>query len=239
MHFANYREIKNKKMSGYIVLMIIVLIPSFIVSNRFRSRIKKYTQMPLFSGLTGKEVAERMLADHGIYDVNVVVTNGILSDHYNPQTKTVSLSKDVYYGRNVAAASIAAHECGHAVQHATAYSFLQMRSALVPVVTFSSQIITWVILAGIILISSFPQIMLAGIILFAITTLFSFITLPVEFNASHRAVQWIGNSGIVTSQQETAVRDGLKWAAMTYVVAALGSLATLIYYIMIFLGSRD
>lgn len=195
--------------------------------------------MPLFSGLSGKETAERMLADHGIFDVSVVVSSGILSDHYNPQTKTVSLSKEVYYGRNVAAAAIAAHECGHAVQHATAYSFLQMRSALVPIVSFSSQIITWVILAGIILINTFPQIMLAGIILFGITTLFSFITLPVEFNASRRAVLWLSNSGMVTSQQETAVKDGLYWAAMTYVVAALGSLATLIYYIMIFLGSRD
>lgn len=226
-------------MSGYIILMIIILIPSFIVSARFRSKIKKYTQMPLFSGLSGKETAERMLADHGIFDVSVVVSSGILSDHYNPQTKTVSLSKEVYYGRNVAAAAIAAHECGHAVQHATAYSFLQMRSALVPIVSFSSQIITWVILAGIILINTFPQIMLAGIILFGITTLFSFITLPVEFNASRRAVLWLSNSGMVTSQQETAVKDGLYWAAMTYVVAALGSLATLIYYIMIFLGSRD
>jgi len=223
----------------YLILMVIVLVPSLIVSSRFKNKIKKYSKVPISSGLSGKEVAEKMLHDHGIFDVQVTVSSGILSDHYNPQSKTVSLSKDVYYGRSVASAAIAAHESGHAVQHATQYSFLQFRSAMVPLVSFSSNIITWVILAGIILINTFPQIMLAGIILFAVTTIFSFVTLPVEFNASNRAIAWLSSSYIVNSQQEASVRDGLKWAAMTYVVAALGSLATLIYYVMIFLGNRD
>ncbi|MFC2113800.1 zinc metallopeptidase [Bacteroidota bacterium] len=224
---------------GYLVLMIIILIPSWIVSSTFKSRIKKYSKMPLMAGLSGKEVAERMLADHGIFDVKVQLASGILSDHFNPQTKSISLSKSVYHGRHVASAAIAAHECGHAVQHARAYSFLQYRSALVPIVSFSSRYITWVILAGILLIKTFPALMLAGIILFALTTLFSFITLPVEFDASKRAVSWLQTANITGSTEQIAVKDGLKWAAMTYVVAALGSLTTLIYYVMIFVGIRD
>ncbi|MBL6962332.1 MAG: zinc metallopeptidase [Bacteroidetes bacterium] len=226
-------------MISYIILMIIVLIPSWIVSSRFKSKIKKYTNMPLMQGMSGKEVAEKMLSDHGIYDVGIKVANGILSDHYNPQTKSIGLSQQIFNGRSVASAAIAAHECGHAVQHAKAYSFLKFRSALVPVVSFSSRIITWVILAGILLINIFPQLLLAGIVLFALTTLFSFVTLPVEFDASKRAVKWLETANITADNEQIAVKDGLKWAAMTYVVAAIGSLATLVYYIMIFLGRRS
>ncbi|MBC8344177.1 MAG: zinc metallopeptidase [Bacteroidetes bacterium] len=226
-------------MISYIILMIIVLIPSWIVSSRFKSKIKKYTNMPLMQGMSGKEVAEKMLSDHGIYDVGIKVANGILSDHYNPQTKSIGLSQQIFNGRSVASAAIAAHECGHAVQHAKAYSFLKFRSALVPVVSFSSRIITWVILAGILLINIFPQLLLAGIVLFALTTLFSFVTLPVEFDASKRAVKWLEIANITADNEQIAVKDGLKWAAMTYVVAAIGSLATLVYYIMIFLGRRS
>jgi len=195
--------------------------------------------MPLISGLTGHQVAERMLSENGIHDVTVIVSGGILTDHYNPQTKTVSLSPDVYQGTNVAAAAIAAHECGHAVQHAMAYAPLQLRSALVPIVTYSSRIVTFVILGGILMINIFPGLMLAGIILFAITTIFSFITLPVEFNASSRAVAWLETAYITSSEQTVYVKDALKWAAMTYVMAAIGSLVSLIYYIMIFTGRRS
>jgi len=226
-------------MTGYIILIIAVLIPSWIVSARFKSKVKKYAKIALNSRLSGREIAERMLYENGIFDVQIVVAQGLLSDHYNPATKTVALSPDVYHGRSVVSAMIAAHECGHAVQHAQAYSFLQFRSALVPVVSFSSRFISWVILAGIILINTFPQIMLAGIILFGLTTLFSFVTLPVEFDASRRAALWLERTSITTSGEHVAVKDGLRMAAMTYVVAALGSLATLIYYVMLFLGSRD
>ena len=224
---------------NFLVLMIIILIPSWIISARFNNRIKKYSKIPLNSGLTGRQVAERMLSENGIYDVKVAVSDGILSDHYNPQTKTVSLSPDVYQGTHVAAAAIAAHECGHAVQHAVAYAPLQLRSALVPIVSYSSRIVTFVILGGILLINIFPGLMLAGIILFAITTIFSFITLPVEFNASSRAVAWLDTAYITTSEQTVFVKDALKLAAMTYVMAAIGSLVTLVYYIMIFMGRRS
>lgn len=226
-------------MSGYLILIIAVLIPSWIVGARFKSKIKKYSKIALSSRMSGKEIAEKMLYDNGIFDVSVVVTQGILSDHYNPATKTVALSPDVYHGRSVVSAMIAAHECGHALQHAQAYTFLQFRSALVPIVSFSSRIITWVILGGILLINSFPQLMLAGIILFGVTTLFSFVTLPVEFDASRRAALWLESTSLTTSGEQVAVKDGLRMAAMTYVIAALGSLTTLIYYVMIFLGSRD
>jgi Zn-dependent membrane protease YugP len=226
-------------MSLYILLLIIVIVPSWIVSARFKNKIKKYSKQPLYQNFTGREIAEKMLADHGINDVKITEAKGILSDHYNPASKTISLSQQVYHDRSVASAAIAAHECGHAVQHATAYHFLRFRSALVPVVSFSSRIITWVILAGILLLNRFPELMLAGIVLFALTTLFSFITLPVEFNASKRAALWLQTANITNSKENIAVKDGLKWAAMTYVVAAIGSLATLVYYILIFLGSRD
>ncbi len=226
-------------MSGYILLIIVVLVPSLIVSQVFKSKIKKYSKIILSSRLSGREVAEKMLRDNNINNVKVTVARGMLSDHYNPATKTVSLSKDVYEGNSVAAASIAAHECGHAIQHATAYRFLQFRSALVPIVSASSRFIPWVILAGILLLNRFPGLMLAGILMFALTTVFSFITLPVEFDASRRATKWLEMASLTNSQEQVAVKDGLRWAAMTYVVSALASLATLLYYVMIFLGRRN
>jgi uncharacterized protein len=230
--------VKINNMS-YLILILIVLIPSLIVSSTFKSKIKKYSKMPLYSGMSGKEIAEKMLADHGIYNVKVTLSRGLLSDHYNPQNRTVALSEGVYHGRSIASAGIAAHECGHAVQHARAYSFLQFRSAMVPVVTFSSRILTFIIIGGILLLNVFPELMLTGLILFAITTLFSFITLPVEFDASKRALVWLRQSSLSNSQEIQGMQDSLKWAAMTYVVAALGSLTTLVYYIMIFLGNRN
>ena len=181
--------------------------------------------------MSGAETALKMLHDNGIYDVKVIPTNGMLTDHYNPQTKTVALSEGVYDSRSVAAAAVAAHECGHAVQHAKGYAPLKMRSALVPVVTFSSNIVQWVILLGIILINVFPALLWFGIGLFAMTTIFSFITLPVEINASRRAVAWLSNAGITDAKTQPMAIDALKWAAYTYVIAALGSLATLLYYI--------
>jgi len=226
-------------MSGYILLIIVVLVPSLIVSQVFKSKIKKYSKIILSSRLSGREVAEKMLRDNNINNVKVTVARGMLSDHYNPATKTVSLSKDVYEGNSVAASSIAAHECGHAIQHATAYRFLQFRSALVPIVSASSRFIPWVILAGILLLNRFPGLMLAGILMFALTTVFSFITLPVEFDASRRATKWLEMASLTNSQEQVAVKDGLRWAAMTYVVSALASLATLLYYVMIFLGRRN
>jgi Zn-dependent membrane protease YugP len=204
-----------------------------------KSKFKKYSQVPIAAGSTGKEVAEKMLRENGIMDVQVISTPGQLTDHYNPAKKTVNLSEGVYNGRNVAAAAVAAHECGHAVQHARAYSFLQMRSALVPVVSIASRWVQWVLLAGILLIQTFPGVLLAGIVLFGLTTLFSFITLPVEIDASKRALAWLNSSGITNVQNHDKAQDALRWAAYTYVVAALGSLATLLYYIMIFMGRRD
>jgi len=186
--------------------------------------------------MTGKDVATKMLRDNGIYDVQVISTNGHLTDHYDPTTKTVNLSENVYASSNVAAAAIAAHECGHAVQHAMAYAPLTLRSKLVPVVNFASNWMQWILLAGIIFVRTFPQLMLAGISLFALTTLFSFITLPVEINASSRALVWLNTSGITNYETHDQAKDALKTAAYTYVVAALGSLATLVYYILIYLG---
>ena len=209
--------------------MIAVMVLSMIVQNMLQSRFKKYSEVPL--GITGAEVASRMLAAHGIRDVQIVSIPGKLTDHYDPTTKTVNLSEDVYFGRSVSAAAVAAHECGHVVQHATRYPFLQMRSALVPVVSFSNSIVSWVLLAGVIFIKSFPSLLWIGIGLFAMTTLFSFITLPVEINASSRAVKWLETSGIVTYETKPMAVDALKWAAYTYVIAAIGSLATLLYYI--------
>ena len=211
------------------IIMIAVMVLSMIVQNMLQSRFKKYSEVPL--GITGAEVASRMLAAHGIRDVQIVSIPGKLTDHYDPTTKTVNLSEDVYFGRSVSAAAVAAHECGHVVQHATRYPFLQMRSALVPVVSFSNSIVSWVLLAGVIFIKSFPSLLWIGIGLFALTTLFSFITLPVEINASSRAVKWLETSGIVTYETKPMAVDALKWAAYTYVIAAIGSLATLLYYI--------
>ena len=205
------------------------MVASMLIQGMLQSKFEKYSQVPL--GLTGADVAARMLAAHGIRDVKIVSIKGKLTDHYDPTTKTVNLSENVYYGRSVAAAVVAAHECGHVVQHATGYAWLRMRSALVPVVSFSSNIVSWVLLAGVLLINVFPQLLWFGIALFALTTLFSFITLPVEINASARAVKWLENAGIVTYETKPMATDALKWAAYTYVIAALGSLATLLYYI--------
>jgi len=211
------------------IITIAVMVASLIIQGILESRFEKYSQVPL--GITGAEVAARMLAAHGIRDVQIVCINGKLTDHYDPTTRTVNLSKGVYYGKSVAAAAVAAHECGHVVQHATGYAWLRMRSALVPVVSFSNNIVSWVLLAGVLLINIFPQLLWFGIALFALTTLFSFITLPVEINASSRAVSWLENAGIVSYETKPMAVDALKWAAYTYVIAALGSLATLLYYI--------
>jgi Zn-dependent membrane protease YugP len=211
--------------------MILVMVVSLLVQQMLQSRFNKYSQVGLPNGMSGAEVAQKMLRDHGIYDVKVVPTNGMLTDHFNPQTKTVALSEAVYASRSVAAAAVAAHECGHAVQHAMGYAPLRMRSALVPVVSFASNIVQWVLLAGVLFINTFPGLLWFGIILFATTTLFSFITLPVEINASSRAISWLSSTGITDSRTQPMAVDALKWAAYTYVVAALGSLATLLYYI--------
>ncbi len=222
----------------YVIFGVFMLI-SYIVSSILKSKFSKYSKEPLRSGLSGKEVAEKMLIENGIKNVKVISTSGRLTDHYNPLDKTVNLSREVYNGRSIAAAAVAAHECGHAVQHAKAYSFLKMRSSLVPIVSFSSKYMQWILLIGILTIESFPQVLFAGIIMFATTTLFSFITLPVEFNATKRALVWLENTGLTTGKEHYYAKDALKWAATTYVVAALGSLATLLYYIWIFLGRRD
>ena len=211
--------------------MIIIMVLSFIVQQMLQSRFNKYSKVGLPNGMSGAEVAMKMLHDHGIYDVKVVPTRGMLTDHFNPQTKTVALSEGVYASRSVAAAAVAAHECGHAVQHALGYAPLKMRSALVPVVNFASNIVQWVLLAGVLLINVFPGLLWIGIILFATTTLFSFVTLPVEINASSRAIGWLTQTGITDNQTRPMAIDALKWAAYTYVIAALGSLATLLYYI--------
>ena len=211
--------------------MIIVMALSFIVQQMLQSRFSKYSKVPTANGMSGAEVAQKMLYDHGIYDVKVIPAQGMLTDHYNPQTKTVALSEGVYASRSVAAAAVAAHECGHAVQHALGYAPLKMRSALVPVVSFASSIVQWVLLLGVLMMERFSGLLWFGIILFASTTLFSFITLPVEVNASTRAVSWLGRAGITDSMTAPMAVDALKWAAYTYVVAALGSLATLLYYI--------
>lgn len=220
------------------VIMIAIMVLSFLVQQMLQSRFNKYSKVGLPNGMSGAEVAAKMLRDNGIYDVKVVPTRGSLTDHYNPQTKTVNLSESVYASRSVAAAAVAAHECGHAVQHAYGYAPLRMRSALVPVVNFASNIVQWVLLAGIIFFQAFPGLLWFGIALFAMTTIFSFITLPVEINASSRAIAWLGNAGITDSQTRPMAIDALKWAAYTYVIAALGSLATLFYYIGI-ARSRD
>ncbi len=223
----------------YWVLFIGIALVSWLVSWNLKSKFKKYSRIPLGNGMTGKDVAEKMLHDSGIYDVQVISTRGSLTDHYNPANKTVNLSEDVYASDSVAAAAVAAHECGHAVQHAKAYGPLTMRSKLVPAVSFASQWVTWVLLAGIVLVNSFPQLLLAGIVLFGLTTLFSFVTLPVEIDASRRALAWLSNAGITNKFNHDKAEGALRSAAYTYVVAALSSLATLIYYIMIFLGRRD
>ena len=212
-------------------ILIVIFIVSVIVQNTLQSRFNKYSKEGLPNGMSGAEVALKMLHDHGIYDVKVVPTRGSLTDHFNPQTKTVALSESVYASRSIAAAAVAAHECGHAVQYAKGYAPVRMRTALVPFVSFASNIVQWVLLAGVIFINVFPGLLWMGIGLFAITTLFSFITLPVEINASSRAISWLSASGITDSRTQPMAIDALKWAAYTYVVAALSSLATLLYYI--------
>ncbi|MCS6991073.1 MAG: zinc metallopeptidase [Chitinophagales bacterium] len=221
------------------IALIALMVGGFIVQGILRSRMAKYSRYPTPGGLSGAEMAQRMLHDYGIYDVKITSVPGFLTDHYNPVNKTVNLSPEVYNGRSVMAAAIAAHECGHAVQHAQAYQWLTLRSQLVPVVSFSSRIVMWVLLAGILMLNVFPQLLLFGIILFALTTLFSFITLPVEFDASRRALAWISQRGVLAGREYDMAKDGLKWAAMTYVIAALASLTTLIYYILIYLGRRN
>jgi Zn-dependent membrane protease YugP len=222
-----------------LVVSLIFLGISMLVSGVLKSKFKTYSRIPLSAGLTGGEVAQKMLRDNGIYDVKVVSVSGFLTDHYNPQTKTVNLSPEVYSGSSIAAAAVAAHECGHAVQHATAYAWLTMRSKLVPVVQFSSGIVQWILLLGVIMVNTFPQLLLAGIIIFGLTTLFSVITLPVEFDASRRALAWLNRTNVTTDREYPKAKDALTWAALTYVVAALAAVATLVQYIMIFLGGRN
>ena len=224
----------------YWILFGGIALVSFLVQWNLKNKFEKYSKVLLPNRMTGKDVAIKMLHDNGIYDVRVISTPGQLTDHYNPVDKTVNLSEDVYNDCSVAATAVASHECGHALQHATAYAPLKMRSSLVPVVSFASSWMQWVLLIGILTIEIFPQIMLGGIILFAMTTLFAFITLPVEINASMRAVSWLKNAGITTYETQPMASEALRSAAYTYVAAALGSLATLVYYILMFLGrSRD
>lgn len=226
-------------MMSYWVLFIGIAVVSWLVQMNLKNKFKKYSRIPMGNSMTGRDVALKMLHDNGIYDVQVTHTPGRLTDHYNPANKTVNLSEGVYDGNSIMAAAVAAHECGHAVQHARMYAPLKMRSALVPAVSFASSIMTWILLGGILLMSTFPQLLLAGIILFAVTTLFSFITLPVEINASKRALVWLSSSGVTNSYNHAQAEDALRSAAYTYVVAALGSLATLVYYIMLFMGRRN
>ena len=228
---------------GIIAVSVIFMIIGMIVQYRLKSKFTQYSKLPTSSGLSGQEIAQKMLRDNGIFDVQVVSVPGSLSDHYNPATKTVNLSAEVYEGRNIAAAAVAAHECGHAVQHATAYSMLMLRSRIVPAVQISSTLSQWIIIAGLGFMGfggGNPTILLVGIILFAVTTLFSIITLPVEFDASSRALAWLGNANITSATEKENAKDALKWAALTYVVAALASIAMLVQYILIYQGrSRD
>ncbi|MGD0340977.1 MAG: zinc metallopeptidase [Bacteroidales bacterium] len=220
-------------------IFILFMILNWIVSAVLKSKFGKYSKIPVDNGMSGRDVAEKMLHDNGIFDVTIQSVQGQLTDHYNPENKTINLSQEVYSGRSIASAAVAAHETGHAVQHATAYAWLGFRSRIVPAVSFASKWVQWILLAGILVIRTFPALLFAGIVLFALTTLFSFITLPVEINASQRALAWLSNSGITSYENHEKAQDALKWAAYTYVVAALGSLATLLYYIMIFTGGRS
>lgn len=216
----------------------LIMLFSWLVSSRLKNKFEKYSKLQLQNGMSGAEIAEKMLADHGITDVTVISTPGRLTDHYNPVDKTINLSEAVYNQRNAAAAAVAAHECGHAVQHATAYSWLEFRSQLVPVVNIASNYVQWILIGGILMIRTFPNLLLIGIVLFAATTLFSIITLPVEYDASNRALAWLENKNMLTTEEQAGAKDALKWAARTYVVAAIGSIATLLYYIMIYMNRR-
>lgn len=222
----------------YVIAGLFMLI-GWLVSSRLKSKFKEYSQITLGSALSGKDIAEKMLSDNGIRDVKIISVEGQLTDHYNPLEKTVNLSHEVYYGKHAAAAAVAAHEVGHAVQHARAYAWLQLRSALVPVVSFGSRWVQWVLLAGILLVNTFPTLLLIGIVMFGLITLFSFVTLPVEFDASKRALVWLETSRTAAPHEVGMAQDALKWAAMTYVVAALSALATLAYYVMIYMGRRN
>lgn len=229
-------------MMGFYILVGLISLISMVVSNQLKSKFKKYSKIQLRNGMSGAEIAEKMLADNGIFDVKVISTPGMLTDHYNPQNKTVNLSEGVYNQRNAAAAAVAAHEVGHAVQHATAYSYLKMRSQLVPVVSVSSKFSQWLVFGGLILgVASGLgfYVAVAGLVLMAMATLFSFITLPVEYDASNRALAWLKNKNIVSREEYAGSEDALKWAARTYLVAALGSLAMLIYWGLQILGNRD
>jgi Zn-dependent membrane protease YugP len=219
--------------------MIVIFGLSAFVSWRLRSKFNEYSQIGLNNGLSGADVAQQMLRENGIFDVRVVSVEGMLTDHYNPEDKTVNLSADVYYGKSVASAAVAAHECGHAVQHQVAYAPLKLRSAMVPVLTVSSRYMQWILLGGILMLQTTALPLTIGVALFALTTLFSFVTLPVEFDASKRALAWIQTNGVVNQREYGFAKDALWWAAMTYVVAALGSLATLMYYASILLGRRS
>ena len=221
------------------IIFIGFALASWLVSHQLKSRFANYSKIPTANGMSGKEVVEKMLRDNNIYGVKIESVEGELTDHYNPTDKTINLSEEVYYGTNVAAAAVAAHETGHALQHAQAYAWLGLRSSLVPAVSFSSRYMQWILLGGILLINTFPALLLFGIFLFAMTTIFSFITLPVEINASNRAIVWLQTSGITTTQTHEKAEDALKWAGYTYVIAALGSLATLLYYISIYMGRRN
>ncbi len=224
-------------MFGYIIFGAIALLGG-LVQRKLKSKFKKYSQIALQNGLSGKEIAEKMLADHGITDVQVISVRGKLTDHYNPKNKTVNLSEVVFHQRNASAAAVAAHECGHAIQHATAYSWLQFRSKMVPTVNVTGRLAQFIIMGGILAINVFPQLLLLGIAFFAVSVVFTFVTLPVEYDASKRALAWLENERMLTPQEHDGAEDALKWAARTYVVAALGALTTLLYYVMIFLRRR-
>ena len=222
----------------YLIVAGLIMLFSWLVSRQLKKKFELYSKLQLNNGMSGAEIAEKMLADHGITDVTVISTPGRLTDHYNPTDKTVNLSEAVYNQRNAAAAAVAAHECGHAVQHATAYSWLELRSQLVPVVNIASNYVPWILIGGIFMMKTFPSLLLIGIVIFAATTLFSIVTLPVEYDASNRALAWLENKNMLTREEQAGAKDALKWAARTYVVAAIGSIATLLYYVMIYMNRR-
>jgi uncharacterized protein len=219
-------------------LMIGLMLIGWLVSTRLKNKFKQYSQETLGAGLSGQEIATKMLHDNGINDVEVISVEGQLTDHYDPMKRTVNLSKEVFYGRNAAAAAVSAHECGHAVQHAKGYAMLQFRSAMVPAVSFANNWVHWILIAGILTINIFPSLLLIGILIFALTTLFSLVTLPVEFDASRRALVWLESSRVTSQAEHAKAKDALTWAALTYVVAALSAIATLMYYVMIYMGGR-
>lgn len=224
--------------TSYLILAGAIMLASWLVSSRLKSKFELYSKLHLQNGFTGAEIAEKMLHDNGIRDVRVISTPGQLTDHYNPEDKTVNLSEAVFNNRSVAAAAVAAHECGHAVQHSIGYEWLTMRSKLVPIVSVASTYMQWILIAGILMINTFPQLLLIGIIIFAATTVFSIITLPVEYDASNRALAWLESKNMLTQQEQAGAKDALKWAARTYVVAAIGSIASLLYYVSYYMGGR-